>query len=668
MAISLSGGVYLEIKINDIELPPANNVFRSLTMHSGIGFEIPVAILEVNDMHDMFNTGDLALVDGSKIEITFGKGNDEAEPRTIKTRILGKVKTEAQSQGYKRTATLIPDLPEYILEVQREAYTGTSDSVLSEIFGKYSIEVSKGQALTCQDSMTWRNIGRSQIQFVKDIVSKAYSGPQTCVKAALDWDTFYINDLFQELKQEPEIGMFNVANVSNKEGAVSLRESSIDTSSGFFNKLTNYGHTHVQHSIDGSLFKYEEAKPVVFGKGIPINEDVKNSIDLTSLTGGKFFDSGTAPLGASNMHENYYKAQYLNMRHLGLFTETVRGLCDSFNHFPLLACVEYEHVNTDSRQATKNEAFSGKYIIGNRTTVFRESHFTEVYTLYRSYVNEAGSTPLVGSENTSSVTPKKTNKAPTAVDPGDPRNTKEIERATNPKVKTQTTEQTEQEQLARELGEHDADAEETSKLDTFNKFVEAQQAKVQKLLDDFEAEGKQFADSAIVKKYGEGKDYLEAVGREFQSAIQKLDEMCGELIPSELAALSLVGPNIGAVLGMLAGRVSQIDKLSGEFEDDLNALVANGDIPQSYLNNAKVNSTCQQIQERINEKRQGLDIPTNCMDRLALAKLFLPQNDLARRLRRLESMINDMLCANGEGASAGATLNGPNGTTATTNV
>ena len=258
MAISLSGGVYLEIKINDIELPPANNVFRSLTMHSGIGFEIPVAILEVNDMHDMFNTGDLALVDGSKIEITFGKGNDEAEPRTIKTRILGKVKTEAQSQGYKRTATLIPDLPEYILEVQREAYTGTSDSVLSEIFGKYSIEVSKGQALTCQDSMTWRNIGRSQIQFVKDIVSKAYSGPQTCVKAALDWDTFYINDLFQELKQEPEIGMFNVANVSNKEGAVSLRESSIDTSSGFFNKLTNYGRGTLV--VDNENVEFEKVK------------------------------------------------------------------------------------------------------------------------------------------------------------------------------------------------------------------------------------------------------------------------------------------------------------------------------------------------------------------------------------------------------------------------
>ena len=39
MAIELKNGVFLEIKINDQEIPPSSNVFKSLTMYSGIGYE-----------------------------------------------------------------------------------------------------------------------------------------------------------------------------------------------------------------------------------------------------------------------------------------------------------------------------------------------------------------------------------------------------------------------------------------------------------------------------------------------------------------------------------------------------------------------------------------------------------------------------------------------------
>lgn len=672
MAIELKNGVFLEIKVNEQEIPPSSNVFKSLTMYSGIGYEIPVAVLELNDVHAIFNTGDYALVDGTKVDIVLSQGVDRTgDSMEIKTRVLGKVKSETINTGLLRRATLVPDIPEYILEAQREFYDGTSATAITDILKKYSIEVKQPEGgLNLSDFMCWRNIGKSQIQFIKEILEHSYSGKSTCMKGCLDWNsTYFLNDLFQELKREPEVGMFNVSNVSGKENRIALRESSIDTTSGFFNKLTNYGHTHVQHSLSGDLLKFEKSEPEVFGDGLPLNEDLKNSIDLTSLTSGYYFDSGTAPLSASNMHEHYYKAQYLNMRHLSLFTETVRGICDNFNNLDLLQVCDYEHVNPEANQGepSLNESFSGKYIIGNKIIAIRSNHYSEIYTLYRSYVTDSGSTPLSESKNTSSVSPKQTNKVDTAVDPTDPHNETTLENTVNPKVKTDTANESEQIQLAKELGEYEEPAEsQANPTDSFNKFVENQKKKIDKLLNDFEEEGRAFADQRIVDKYGEAKDYLTAVGREFQSAIQKMEELCNELIPSELAALDLFGPNLGDILGMVANRINRIDQLSKEFQADVNELASKGNIPDQYLNNPRVQSTCRQLNERIQDRMSDVAMPpTNCLDRLALAKLFMPQNDLARRLQQLESLVNDLLCANGEGASANATLNGPGSTTTT---
>ena len=200
MAIELKNGVFLEIKINDQEIPPSSNVFKSLTMYSGIGYEIPVAVLELNDVHAIFNTGDYALVDGTKVDIVLSQGVDRTgDSMEIKTRVLGKVKSETISAGLLRRATLVPDIPEYILEAQREFYDGTSATAITDILKKYNIEVKQPEGgLSLSDFMCWRNIGKSQIQFIKEILEHSYSGKSTCMKGCLDWNsTYFLNDLFQ---------------------------------------------------------------------------------------------------------------------------------------------------------------------------------------------------------------------------------------------------------------------------------------------------------------------------------------------------------------------------------------------------------------------------------------------------------------------------------------
>ncbi|SBV38378.1 hypothetical protein BN7874_206 [Phage NCTB] len=660
MALEVGKGVYLQIKINDQELPPANNVFKELELHSGFGFNLPVAKLTLNDMHNFLSGGPYNLVDGTKVQLTFANDSDDNDPFEINCRVFGKVKTSPTNQGYTRTATLIPDLTEYTIEVKREARTGTSVAAIQEILGEHDIEVNLPESgLTTTDSMNWLNIGRTHNTFVHDIVSKAYTGDQTCVKGVLDWgNIFYLRDLFTEIQQEPQAGCYNILPVDEHDTKVHFRETSADTTSGFFNKLSNYGHTHVQHNLEGPLDIFEESNPISLGAGLPVNSEVQGSIDLTSLTAGKGFDSGCAPLGAYNMHEFYYDAQYLNMRHLSLFTESIRGLTDYYTMLPLLQCVQYDHTDVEKAGTVNNSAYTGKYVVGNRSVVIRESHYAEIYTLYRCYISEAGTTPVVdGATDTSGKT---TPSAETAVNPSDPNNNSKAATQTNPNIKSVSSSDTEATELAKELGEYDADAEEQKGLlDSFNDFVQNQQDKLNSMLDDFKAQGQAFADENLADKYGEATDFIEAAGREFQSALKKLDDLCSSLIPSELAAIDLVGPDIGGFVGILADRVTSMDKLSKEFESGLNDMIDKGNIPSSYLNNPKISSKCSEIKEQLMDRVNTAELPNQCLDRLALMDLFLPQNTLARKLRLMENMINDLLCANGNGASANATINGP---------
>jgi hypothetical protein len=651
MAIQIENGVLIEIQIGGQPIPPSHNVFKELMLYSGFGHTIPMAKLVILDMHNQFSSGEQNLVDGTKVSITIGKNVEETEPVTYDMLVFGKVQTGNAPQGYSRTAILIPDKPSYIIEAQREAIDGTSVTAIEQILGQHDLQMDSGE-LQVQDNMTWRNVGMTHVQHIEQILAHAYSGDQTCVKGCLDWDgTFYMRDLFTQLQQEPVATMFNVQLAEQVDNPIYVYDSRPDSTSGLFNALTNYGHAHQQHSLSGERIHLDEANPVVLGDGLALNEDIKNSIEFTTITSGGWFDSGTKPLGGFNMHEHYYDAAYLNTRHLSLFTESVRVITDRFRNLDLFAPIDYRHDQQHGEEDVSNSAYSGKYLITSKVIVIRESNYAEIYELTRSYITNPGTTPLVAS-SVSSQTPPKTNPpAPTTVDPADPTNERQVAQTPNPSIRTNDTAITEDQQLQRDLGEFDEarDAEGDNARSPLDSFIEDTKRNIDETLDSWRAQGEQFATENIVDKYGEGRDYLEAMGREFQSAIQKLEDLCNELLPSELDSLNIFGPQLGSIIGLLAGRVSDIDRLLADFENGLNGLIANGDIPNTFLNNPRLDTSCAQLDQIIRERTREANaaIPQNCLDRLALARLFLPQNDLARRLRDLERLINDMLCAQG---------------------
>lgn len=673
--LQIKNGVYLKVTINDVEANFGRNFLKEFVAHSGFGFSTPGATLKILDMDGSFSRGDQNLVDGVKIKIELARNSELNDPIEFNMRVMGKVLTTPDGDGMVKQATLVPDLPVYLIEAQREFYDGTSKDVIEQILSQYGIEVDADDTVSVSDSMTWLNVGKTHAKFIKDILSHSYNGESTCISGSLDWGVFYIRDLFKLLETEAETLLFNLEPVTEIQNKIRLTEAQPDSVNGLLNALTNYGHTHVQHGLGGTEFVYDEAAPAIFGEGLPLNSDVKNSIDLTSLTSGSWFDSGTG-IATSNMHDKYYEADYLNTRHLSLFTESVRVMADTFHDLPLYSVVHYDHTQAAGDGLALNQAFSGKYIVGNKTFIVRDSYYAEVYELTRSFITQPGTTPLVASQNDSTVTPKTTPRANSAVNPSDPNRTELAKNTPNPNVQSAApVVESEQKQLARELGELDPDQDPTKALDTpesvedeienknaLDKFVDDMNKRVDELFDKWEAEGEEFADNAIVEKYGQGRDYLMAMGKEFQSALKKLDDLCSELLDTEKASINIFGPDLGSIIGRFASRVAEADNLQRNFESELNELAASGAIPDSYLGNPRLRTQCAALQrelldaanKEINELQDGL--PNKCLDRFALGRLFGPQNTLAQQLRQLESLIDDLLCANG--GSSGVEVGG----------
>lgn len=664
--LTLSTGIRVTIEINGQPGKFENNFLKEFIAHSGIGYSIPGATLKVLDLDGSFSNGDQNLVDGTHVYMEVTRGT-ETEPKVFDMRVLGKVKSEPSPGGTLRTATLVPNLPNFLIEAQREYYEGTSTQVIKEILSQHNVDLKTGEGYSPQDSMCWINIGKTQAQFFRDILIHSYNGESSCVHGALDWDTYHLDDLFNCLEREPQVGFFNIQSVKEFGKNVRLDEAEPDSVNGLMNALSGYGHTHVQHSLSGEDFVFDQAAPKSFGSGLPVSSDVHNAIDLTSLTGGSWFDSGTN-IGANNMHENYYQAKYLNTRHLGLFTESVRCITEDAQSLPLFSTVHLDYCEMGPSGAELNKAYSGTYLVGTKTYVVRDTNYAEVYQLIRSFIEQPGTTPLVDSQNVSSVVPKTTPSVPTAVDPADPNRESLAAKTPNPNVKGAVVQQeSEQKELARELGELDPDQDpekaldkpgvkpETLEKNALDSFVDRANKQVEELFSGWAEQGQAFASKHIVDKYGKGRDYLKAAGSEFQSALKKLDDLCSELIPSELDSLSLIGPDIGAVIGMLASRVNDADRIQAELLRDLNQLVANGDIPASYVENPRLKSKCKALREevlnKINSKANEADLPTKCLDKFDMARLSGAQNKLGMELRQLEALIDDLVCADGGNSS-----------------
>lgn len=637
IALSVAG-TEIQLKINGKELPPANNFFKSFILNAGFGYSTPAIEFLFEDRNRILS-GPLALVDGSKITLTYSF-SDKPKLELNFTTVSCK-EQEIAGAGISYDIVAVLGAPSYVFGAQQEAKKGTSVDAVRQILEAHGITVDSD--VTSDDSMTWLNVGKSRAMFVQDILSRSFKDTESVITGLHDVDnTFIIRELFSTIQKDPEYTIV-LGDMPEKkeENTFFALEHKPFKHSGLTNLMFNYGHVKTQSRADGKIDTYESVNPPVIQDGLPINQEVRNSFAYSTSASAKYYDSGIGKnLSGSNAHEKYYEAKTQNMRYLSLFNSGIRVNIPKMANIPMFSIVEVKAFN-QFQELDVQETVQGIYIVGGKTIACVGNNYREFYALYRCFVTQSGNTPLLGSKNQRSDSKKpKMDKADSVVDYNDPLKAQSISQQASTTLAggdTQTPAQA-------------ADAAQQNIKTGFDGFIDKATGSIDDLENSFASESGRFGFGALSDKYSAGKDQMLSLLSEFSMA-KSILENCGELNPLESLVIDFIKLNLDDLVNAVLDRIDRIDGLSARLLNEINALLALGDLNGGYLKAPQLNVSCRAFaQDHLNAALRGL-YPDQCIDNFNMNRLRFPFNKLNRLKRLLLSFLRDLLCALGENAT-----------------
>ena len=609
-ASTISGGGYFNIRINGEPVPPTLSLIRSAVGVESLSAP-PMMQIELNDATGILRDK-YAIVDGTRLSIDVGDSADSYD--TQEYRVF--TPRQYEDGGSKIISALcVLNKPRYLFDVSSAYKKGTSLDAIKDLAEKGDVVVDAN--VNPSDSMTWLSVAQPPRLSIASIMSRMWLGEGKYPISILNHQgKLMIRDATEVLQQKPEKKLFHM--YTPEDGGVMVRQLRYKSISGLMNSLSNYGSAVRHKLLDGSFEDHDSVKIQADGE-VNINSEVKDSLVKTSYSQGHL-DPGTTGAGA-NVHKNWHKAEYNNSKVAGAFTEMCRALVYGRAGINLLSCVEVvagQRVDSGTVSSAKE---SGKWIVVGRTWKFVAGRYYEAYLMMRNYTSVEGSTPLSSSSSGNAVqTPVSstaTNIRPTQI---------------NSKLKQDGT-----------------------GLSPLDKLAGDHELKLSGLTSKFKLEGMQFKTPELVQKYGEDADFLDSFMSEFSMA-SLIGGLCEMLSPLEKMSLSLafdLGPSL---LGALAARIDDATGLLGSFMGDINDLISKGEIPDEYLDQPQINSSCvgKSMDDLLNAVSDKF--PSKCVDALSLGKLLGPSLSLSQLVAKLEDYIRDLLCSWGDGTVDGSSV------------
>lgn len=390
-ALNIEGMAFCTLDVSGSPMPPSMNLIEKIWIMEGFGMGLPVMRLSLFDEGETLSR-DLNLKEGTQISIRLGRSADEAPE--MKFRVFGWTRSR-NSSGKVLQVICIYDAPEFSAAVYAESFEGHSASVMQQLAEKSKLRY-EGPSAT-DDFQVWLNLNTTRIAFSEDVAMRGFASEQSCMARMVRMDgTLVYRDLIAMLKEQPKNTLVHNKNGSGVSGNVVDVQTAEDKSvSGLSSYFLNYGYKLFGHS-----FGAEEAKLAIESMdldapgtaGIPVNTEVAGLLkERGSRVGYTGMDYGTGPDEGFNVHENYERAFYQNMRLLSLFSERMVVMTYAATQIKSMESIDYQQgpgSKGSAKQAPNDVA--GRYIVGGKTILIKGSKYAEAFYLYRPFLTEAG--------------------------------------------------------------------------------------------------------------------------------------------------------------------------------------------------------------------------------------------------------------------------------------
>ncbi len=380
-AVNIANQIYIALSVEGSGLTSGTNLINTISVHENLATLVPVMQFKFND-RGMNLVRDYALTEGTKVEISLGKSQDDAIPRTF--RVFGS-RQAPSIDGPMMFMTFILDCPKYVTESYSGGIKGNSSDVISQIASDCGLEA---DVESTQDEMTWLSFGRTRASFSQDVAMHGYASQNSSLaKCLTSTKKLRYKDLFKQLQESPII-TFAQNDPGDGRDILLVRESRDVSNSGVMNSWLNYGWNYTSHSLTGKSNKIDKFEVKSSDNYLPINSEVKKEVgDKARVEHNRKWD-------CRNTHENYNQAYYQNMRGLALFSEKIHILVEDPSGVEVFDSVELEMTDSDGEKG-KN---TGSYIVSAKVIyISNGSAYYEKLELIRPSVRQAGNTKLVGS-------------------------------------------------------------------------------------------------------------------------------------------------------------------------------------------------------------------------------------------------------------------------------
>lgn len=598
------GGVgnlsWYSIEIEGQNLKASSNFLRAIHLLEN-PYTVPSAQIDFL-YSDAQVTETLSLVDGTRIKLAIGQTEEQAEEISVIV-LSTKELSDTDGQRILRAVCTI-DAPQLLYDTKQFKVKGTSKAAMAEVCEFAGLTLDSD--IEPNDNMLWLSMAQSPRKFLSEIEQHSWIDDQALVKAVFTLDKRLVVRNVNKVINDPPKHKATTS-LSGEDGSILFYEFNHKSISGTNNGLSNYGEKVFWSSGSGDVEMLEEVRMTTENK-VNVNSTVRDSIEGARIR-------YEHPSNDVNIHKNYRKSKYNWMRQNMAYTELARGLVRGHAGMDILESVDMYSGQVSSNAADKPMMkSSGKWIVIGRTRSIISGNYAEAYLMARNFSNVDGVSAIGGGKN---------------------------------------VEQSKIGALLRPL-QINPNISLSSKID---EMVAKQNAMFEGLLDKFKAESSKFGFTELYDKYGSGFDALMGILQEFNLATFLL-KMCEALNFLEKLSLNLVIEWKIPFLDMLGSRMDRLEDMLAGFTGDINNLIAQGDIPASYIGGPQINQRCvsNKIEDLVGAVTDKL--PSKCLDARSMGSIHGPSFNVSSLLRQLEENLRNLLCALGDGTVDGSALKG----------
>ncbi len=368
MGYSLSNRLEVSIFINDQEYPLDKlNLLNALHITTTVRGSLPLLTMSITDVTHSFDR--LKLQDGIPIRVTL-------KPNGQDTRVYRFRKFDHKSvpDGGAFTWTIYAywDAAQFWNTTTAAGIQGTSNDVLQQIAGLCGL---KYDGTATNDPQLWMPKNKAYRMFAKDIVSTGYVNDTSCMVAGVDLDATL---RYKNVNALPKATKRIVA-YRYEANAVTAVDVSLSASSGFNNAVTGYQNMrYVQSSIADDIHTQLQDLEFTRDSTAPLyNTTLKDKLGRGPVRFG--------PIDVGNVHENYERASYQNLRYRNLFSMGIEVLVSNIADFQLLEQVNFSAQKEDLNQ---NQMVSGDYTVSGHSIYVQGANYFEKLGLTRHGTNE----------------------------------------------------------------------------------------------------------------------------------------------------------------------------------------------------------------------------------------------------------------------------------------